>query len=392
MGSPSRVRVHDRDRCRGERDLPERDVYDGIPVLRLPFRDAVAKRDVVRIVETRRQIAALKADVRAGPGPCQCGRTEPVLPPARDPVPSACRGSLRRMPRSRSRRRASTPFWARHCAPRIGWPVSRTPSVTRSCGWPRRWERSRPSSIAGSTPPSLAPAPLPFDEPRSPCRRDARSPTRASMSPWPRSPGSRTRFPRLRVALAGCGPARADLEQQARDLGIAGRVDFLGRVPEVPPGPQPGDVRAHAVALGGDIRPGGARGGPPRPAPSWRRESARCPRSSGTAETGLIVARDDDVESRQPRSPRFSRIRSGRGGWARRRARGRCGSSVSTSPWTPTNRSTRDLPDPPRRRHPPPRGDGPGSRQADPPPVARRAGRSPCAAPAAGLVSASCAS
>ena len=40
-----------------------------------------------------------------------------------------------------------------------------------------------------------------------------------------------TRFPQSRLVVAGDGPERERLERQARDLGIANRVDFLGWVP-----------------------------------------------------------------------------------------------------------------------------------------------------------------
>jgi glycogen(starch) synthase len=43
------------------------------------------------------------------------------------------------------------------------------------------------------------------------------------------------RFPESRLTIAGDGPERAALQRQASELGIAGRVDFPGRVPEVHP-------------------------------------------------------------------------------------------------------------------------------------------------------------
>jgi len=43
-----------------------------------------------------------------------------------------------------------------------------------------------------------------------------------------------TRIPDTRFALIGDGPLRPELEQKARDLGIAGKVDFLGERQDIP--------------------------------------------------------------------------------------------------------------------------------------------------------------
>lgn len=43
--------------------------------------------------------------------------------------------------------------------------------------------------------------------------------------------GALSRLPEVRLAIAGDGPERGALEQQARALGVAERVHFLGRVP-----------------------------------------------------------------------------------------------------------------------------------------------------------------
>jgi len=43
------------------------------------------------------------------------------------------------------------------------------------------------------------------------------------------------RHPGLRLCLVGDGPLRPALQEQARDLGLAGRVEFAGNVPDVRP-------------------------------------------------------------------------------------------------------------------------------------------------------------
>ena len=40
-------------------------------------------------------------------------------------------------------------------------------------------------------------------------------------------------FPALRVEIAGAGPEQTDLEQKVRELGLAGRVDFLGWIEDL---------------------------------------------------------------------------------------------------------------------------------------------------------------
>jgi glycogen synthase len=85
--------------------------------------------------------------------------------------------------------------------------------------------------------PTLAPAPLPFDSPRLVCvgrlvkekGLDCALRAFAELSP---------RLPRARLTMAGDGPLREALAQQAADLGIADRVDFTGwvapeRIPEL---------------------------------------------------------------------------------------------------------------------------------------------------------------
>jgi glycogen(starch) synthase len=78
--------------------------------------------------------------------------------------------------------------------------------------------------------PALLPEPLPFDEPRVLCagRLVADKGFDVALAAWALL---RDRFPRARLVLAGDGPERARLTQQATALGILESVDFLGWVP-----------------------------------------------------------------------------------------------------------------------------------------------------------------
>lgn len=77
--------------------------------------------------------------------------------------------------------------------------------------------------------PSLAPTPLPFDPPRLLClgRLAAEKGLDISLSAFKLLV---RRFPKVRLTLAGDGPLRTELEQQARALDIRDQVDFLGWV------------------------------------------------------------------------------------------------------------------------------------------------------------------
>lgn len=75
--------------------------------------------------------------------------------------------------------------------------------------------------------PPLAPAPLPFDPPVLLFfgRLVAKKGVDLALATLAQA---RSRYPALRLLVAGDGPERAALEAQAADLGIADAVDFLG--------------------------------------------------------------------------------------------------------------------------------------------------------------------
>lgn len=218
---------------RGERALPALDTHEGIPVHRFPFREAVLDRDVARIVEIRRGLAALKAEV--APALVHVNAVGPSL-----------------FFHLQATRAARVPWLFTPHAP-LQDQASGLDTILgealRSADWVVCLSEAQRESILRLAPdvgatssvvycgldaPVLAPAPLPFDPPRALClgRQVADKGFDVALAGFARV---RARFPRLRLALAGDGPARPELERRAEALGIAGHVDFLGRVPEVPP-------------------------------------------------------------------------------------------------------------------------------------------------------------
>jgi glycogen(starch) synthase len=261
-------------------------------VLRLPFRDAIAKRDVVRIVESRRQIAALKASF--APDLVHVNAVGPSL--------------FFHLHATRSQR---VPWLFTPHAPLQEQATGLETilgEALRSADWVACLSEAQRDSIlrlapevgaissviyCGLAPPSLVPAPLPFEAPLALCV-GRQVPDKGFDVAFAAFARVADRFPRLRLALAGSGPARADLEQLARDLGIAGRVDFLGRVPEVPPVlnlatfvlmPSRWEETFGLVALEAALLG--------RPVVATR--VGALPEVVRDGETGLIVERGDDV-------------------------------------------------------------------------------------------------
>jgi glycogen(starch) synthase len=217
----------------GERKLPARDTHDGLPVYRFPFWDAVVRRDVAGIVAIRQAVVALRAE----------------LAPALVHVNAVGPSLFFHLQASRAVR---VPWLFTPHAP-LGDQASGLDTILgealRSADWIVCLSEAQRESImrlapdvratssvvyCGLEPPELTPAPLPFAPPRALCvgRQVADKGFDVALAAFARV---HARFPDLRHAFAGSGPDRPALEQQARALGIADRVDFLGRVPEVPP-------------------------------------------------------------------------------------------------------------------------------------------------------------
>jgi glycosyltransferase involved in cell wall biosynthesis len=81
----------------------------------------------------------------------------------------------------------------------------------------------------GVDPPVDAPSPLPFDEPRVLCLGQL-APHKGFDLAVRACAVVRAGFPRLRLIVAGEGPARRDLEALVEREGLGAAVDFVGRV------------------------------------------------------------------------------------------------------------------------------------------------------------------
>lgn len=215
-------------------DLPDEGSFQDIPLRRIPFRPALASRDLDRVVEARRQLARLKAAFRPdlvhlnSVGPCDLFHLEttradrpPVLVTMQQRL-SASQVALGTVP-GRTLREAD---WIVGCSAAMLAEIrTLVPEIT-----PR-------SSVVynGIGMPSVFPEPLPWAPPRLLCLGrlldfkgfDLAVRAFAALV---------ERFPTARLAIGGDGPERPMLERQVRELGLGERVQFLGWIPpdEVP--------------------------------------------------------------------------------------------------------------------------------------------------------------
>ena len=215
-------------------DLPDQGDFQGIPLRRIPFRPALASRDLDRVVEARRELMALKAAFRPdlvhlnSVGPCdlfhlEAARTDrvPVLVTMQQRLsaPHVASGSVP----GRTLRAAD---WVVGCSMAMLAEIrALVPEIT-----------SRSSVVYnGVGLPALSPAPLPWDPPRLICL--GRLLNFKGFDLAIRAFGALAeRFPTARLAIGGDGPERPALERQVRELSLGERVEFLGWIPpdEVP--------------------------------------------------------------------------------------------------------------------------------------------------------------
>ncbi|MBW1816030.1 MAG: glycosyltransferase family 4 protein [Deltaproteobacteria bacterium] len=209
-------------------DRPEEDEFKGIPVYRLPFWTAVAKGDVGLSIKLRRRVAEIKRKFAhdllhvffLGPSILFHFQTRNVCPaPLLVSMDSALpgQGTGKDSLVSRTFRAAD-------------W-VTCVSSATLNKARRFMPEIVSHSSLIyqGRKPPGLMPAPLPSKAPTLLCLGrlaiekgfDLALIAFASMF---------ERHPHVRLVVAGDGPERPALEQQARKLGINDAVDFLGWV------------------------------------------------------------------------------------------------------------------------------------------------------------------
>lgn len=218
------------------RDLPDREEWQGVPIHRFPFRQAIADGDLHAIARATRGVAALKREFR------------PELVHVRMADPSV-------FFHLRTRDAHSCPLLVSVTVPPPeggGGPDTLLDSVISSAAWvtvnseallddllrlaPEA--RGRASVIhPAQVTPAVEPAPLPLEPPTILClgRVVGDKGFDLALAAFARV---RQAFETARLVIAGDGPARPELEAEARDLGLGDTVSFPGwvvpeRVPDL---------------------------------------------------------------------------------------------------------------------------------------------------------------
>lgn len=219
-----------------ELDLPDRDEYSGIPVHRYPFRAALTLRSIDTITALRREARALVARIAPELIHVSCvGPSSYFLPLA-----SAVGRAVPLIAHLHAELLASqTPgdgSILRRVLERADWVTSVSAAVHAGAIDTFPSIRGRGSVITNALEAPRQPtSALPFDPPCVLCLGRL-VPEKGFDVALHVFAEVQRRMPGVRFLLAGDGPERARLEDQARALGLDSRVEFLGVVPhdEVP--------------------------------------------------------------------------------------------------------------------------------------------------------------
>jgi glycosyltransferase involved in cell wall biosynthesis len=208
--------------------LPDEERYNDIPIRRFPFLAALRNGDVQQLTGIFRELTRLKKRFRpdlvhvnslglhslfhlqtigAYPSPTLVTLHQKLLND--DVRPATIQG--------RTLRSAD---WINCCSEDLLIALRRLLPETAS----------RSSVILnGIEAPSCSPGPVSFDEPKFLClgRLTPEKGFDLALSAFRSITG---KFPRVKMVIAGDGPERSRLEQQAAELGLKERVDFLGWV------------------------------------------------------------------------------------------------------------------------------------------------------------------
>jgi glycogen(starch) synthase len=214
----------------GSLSLPDEDVDDGVPVYRFPFQTALASRNAQQVLNALHAVARLKR--RFKPDLVHINLSDPSvffhLHSARaHPAPSLVVLSVA-LPQ---RAAAAADTLLGNVLGSASWVVTNSAAMLAEARALLPAITPRSSVIYNAVvAPDDVPTPLPFDAPRVLCLGrivddkgfDIAVTAFADLA---------SRFANARLLIAGDGPARPLLEQQAARLGIASRVDFIGWVP-----------------------------------------------------------------------------------------------------------------------------------------------------------------
>jgi len=212
----------------GDMNLRDQERHKGVSVHRFPFREALAQGNADRIAEVRQQLADLKQSF--GPDLVHMNSIGPGVP--------FHLSTAKAYP---------TPFLltlGRLLAPDAVGEDTLHGRALRSADWIAccseavlaRLRRVLPDVIErtsvvhwGLGPPPMVPLPLSTEPPKLLCLGPLIGEKGFDLA---LSALSRVlqRYPNARMVIAGDGPARGRLEEQASSLGLAGAVEFLGWV------------------------------------------------------------------------------------------------------------------------------------------------------------------
>jgi glycogen(starch) synthase len=212
----------------GDRDLPDMDSYEGIPVYRFRFWEALVSRDIELLFKVRHQVAELKRAFK--PDLIHINVTDPNVffhLQTAEVYPAPMLVSLRvGLPKQSF---ASGSLLERTFSG-AAWVTANSKALLAEACRLFPGVSSRSSVIYnGLDFPNVSVEPLPLDRPRLVCAGrlvsdkgfDVALAAMASLI---------ERFPTLQMSIVGDGPARVQLQQQAMDLGLDKAVTFVGWV------------------------------------------------------------------------------------------------------------------------------------------------------------------
>jgi glycogen(starch) synthase len=208
-------------------DLPDEAEHDGISIYRFPFQEVLANRDLGALKTTAERVVALKQAFK--PDLIHLNSSDPgalfhhiTRSASLAPLLATIHGLIARDLEENTLlgRMLLSSQWITTCSKAVLLDVRRRlPQVT-----PR-------SSVVyyGLELPHLQPTSLSFDKPRLLClgRVVASKGFDLALDAFAMISDH---FPGTRLVIAGDGPARPDLEQQAANLGLADAVEFTGWV------------------------------------------------------------------------------------------------------------------------------------------------------------------